>query len=108
MWRCGLGKRAVPCNLRCRLVWGSDAAQRSSHLPFVRIPIPCWDRLHSHIPILFHTTSHTESQISFHDTSKMPGRPPVLSDPWGLTMASLGLSGALHASPSTLVYRWVV
>jgi hypothetical protein len=46
-------------------------------------------------------------QISFHDTSKMPSRPPVLSDPWGLTMASMGISGALHASPTTLVYRWV-
>ena len=46
-------------------------------------------------------------QISFHDTSKMPSRPPVLSDPWGLTLAALGMSGALHASPSTLVYRCV-
>ncbi|GAX80265.1 hypothetical protein CEUSTIGMA_g7703.t1 [Chlamydomonas eustigma] len=44
-------------------------------------------------------------EINFHDTSKMPGRPPVLSDPWGLSMAALGLSGALHASSSTLVYR---
>lgn len=44
-------------------------------------------------------------QISFHDTSKMPSRPPILSDPWGLSLGALGMSGALHASSDTLVYR---
>lgn len=45
-------------------------------------------------------------EISFHDTLKMPARIPLLSDPWGLSMASLSSSGALHASSTTLVYRY--
>ena len=76
----------------------SCASSLQTPLFLYTVHTPC--NIHSFALLTLHAV-----QISFHDTSKMPSRPPVLSDPWGLTLAALGMSGALHASPSTLVYR---
>lgn len=61
--------------------------------------------------ILRSEADHNIVEVSFHDTSLHRKRIPLLNDFYGFSMGSLGLAGALYASPasehapSTLVFR---
>ena len=56
-------------------------------------------------------SDHNTVEVSFHDTSRIRRRVPLLTDFFGFTLGTLGEAGALYASPassdapSTIVYR---